>query len=296
MTKRRNAKCRRHQPALRLVPAILAVATLVLVPVTGVASAGVAKPRISTFTASPSAVTTSTGTVVLSGTTANATDCTLSSSLPVGGLPVTTDCTLGSVSQTIVFPINSGAKKLKYKISLTASGPGGSKTKKIALSVAPGAGQTMPTGFTGTYVGSDDSGDDTNGSFTFSGTADPNFGCDQSACAFDWTAVNGGWSWADPNGCTQWTADDNSDIGDSSITGDGIIKSDPTSPTGYSAYFYFGVWSFDCGSPPDSNQFVSHMTGIGEGFSSGDPSFAPGVTQSVWPSLGGGTFTFNWSY
>jgi len=296
MTKRRNAKFSRPQPALRLVPAVLAVAMLVLVPVSGVASAGVAKPKIATFTASPSAVTTSNGTVVLSGTVANATNCTLSSSVPVGGLPVTADCSSGSVTQTVVVLINSGTKKSKYKISLIASGPGGSKTKKISLSVAPGAGQAMPTGFTGTYVGSDDSGDDTNGSFTFSGTADPNFGCDQSACAFDWTAVNGGWSWADPNGCTQWTADDNSGIGDASITGVGIIESDPTSPTGYSAYFYFGVWSFDCGSPPASNQFLSHMTGIGEGFSSGDPSFAPGAAQSVWASLGGGTFTFSWAY
>ncbi len=209
---------------------------------------------------------------------------------------MTADCSSGSVTQTVVVLINSRTKKSKYKISLIASGPGGSKTKKISLSVAPGAGQAMPTGFTGTYVGSDDSGDDTNGSFTFSGTADPNFGCDQSACAFDWTAVNGGWSWADPNGCTQWTADDNSGIGDASITGVGTIESDPTSPTGYSAYFYFGVWSFDCGSPPASNQFLSHMTGIGEGFSSGDPSFAPGAAQSVWASLGGGTFTFSWAY
>ena len=202
---------------------------------------------------------------------------------------MTTSCSSGSVSQTVVVPINSGTKKLTYKLSLTASGPGGTKAKKISLSVAAGAGQPMPTGFTGTYVGSDDSGGDTNGSFTITGTADPHLPCDSDGCTYDWTAVTGGWTTApSPGSCAEWTADDDSGIGDTGIGGGGGIESDPTSPSGYSSYFYFGVWSFPCGSPPVSIEFLSHMTE--------NLPFTPGATQSVWASLGGGTFTFNWSY
>ncbi len=275
-----------------VILAVASVTALVLVPA-GVASARVAKPKITTFTASPKSVTTADGTVVLSGTVVNAASCTLSSSLPLGELPVTTSCSSGSVSYTLGVPINPGKKALKYGLVLTASGPGGSKTKKLTLSVAPGAGQPLPTGFTGIYVGSDDTGEDTGGSFTITGTADPTYGCNQSSCAYDWTAVTGGWSYPDPNGCSQWTADDNSDIGDGGIAGGGLIQSDASSPTGYSAAFSFGVWAFVCGSPPVSNEFVSHVIG---GADSGDPSFTPGATQSVWPSLGGGTFTFTWNY
>ena len=171
--KKSNTVLNGSRLGLRVILVAVVVGAVVLLPTAGSSWEGVAKPKISKFTASPKAVTAADGTVVLTGTVTAATNCTLSSSLPVGGLPVTTSCSSGSVSQTVVVPINSGTKKLTYKLSLTASGPGGTKAKKISLSVAAGAGQPMPTGFTGTYVGSDDSGGDTNGSFTITGTADP---------------------------------------------------------------------------------------------------------------------------
>ncbi len=269
--------------------AALVAVTMTLVPLAGVASATsatAAKPKISKFAASPKTVTTTDGTVVLSSTVANATTCMLSSTLPVGGLPVTTSCSSGSMSQSVVVPMNSGPTTLTYKFTLSASGSGGTKSKKLSLKVARGAGQPLPTGFTGTYVGPDDSGDFTNGNFTISGSVDPDVSCDGSSCSYAWSAVTGTWMSSPTYGCSTWTADDDSPI--QGIGGSGNIQTDPSSSTGYSADFDFSVWAVPCGPESLSVQFVSHM--------SSSLPFTPGATQSVWTSSGGGTFTFDWSY
>lgn len=121
-----------------VVAAAVAVATLTITE--GTAAARVVKPVVTAFSASPSSIATPVGIVTLSGTVANALSCTLSASLPVEGLPVTSNCSSGSVTKMAVVPRNSGKKALKYKVTLTADGTGGRKSKKVKVVVAPGAG------------------------------------------------------------------------------------------------------------------------------------------------------------
>ena len=119
--------------------------------------------------------------------------------------------------------------------------------------MAVGAGQAWPTGFTGTYVGSDDSGDFPNGNFSFSGTIDPDGPCDVSACSYQWTSFNGTWSSTQPP-CSMYTADDTQGIGGSEIT----QLDSSESPEQLVGGVAFSVWSQVCDNL--SANFLSHVT------------------------------------
>jgi len=99
------------------------------------------KPVITGLVASPAIVTTVDGGSVISASVSNATSCSLSATpaLLSGAGGVT--CSDGTVSQLVMFPTNSSQKTAqKFKITLTAMGPGGRKAKKVKVKVQPGAG------------------------------------------------------------------------------------------------------------------------------------------------------------
>ena len=144
-----------------------------LVGYSGTASATVPKPKISKFVASPKSVTTTDGDVTLSATVANATSCTLSSHQLVAGLPITTSCTSGSVSHAVVLALDTGVRADKYKFTLAATGSGGNKSKSVTVSVLPGAGQPFPSGFTATYVGSNDDRSQIDANLSLAGSVGP---------------------------------------------------------------------------------------------------------------------------
>jgi hypothetical protein len=123
------------------------------------ASAKVTKPKITKFASSPKSVTTADGTITLSATIANAESCTLSSTLPVNTLPVSSNgCFGGSLSQTAILPLNGTKKAEKYKFTLTAIGSV-TKSKKLTVTVAAGAGRPPLSGVK-SVVGSGSAADD----------------------------------------------------------------------------------------------------------------------------------------
>jgi hypothetical protein len=277
----RSACGRQRIPAI--LSALLGVAILT-VPLAGSAAASHPKPSITSFIASPKTLKASSGAVTVSASVARATSCTLSSTSDVAGLPLTTPCgSHGSKAfdQDIVLQQNTGTSPLKYAFVLKASGPGGTTVDTLEVKVADGAGQAWPTGFTGTYVGSDDGGDFPNGNFSFSGTIDQDDACDPFVCSYQWTSLTGTWS-ASPPLCSSFTADDSQGIG-----GSGNLQLDSSeSPEQLVGGFDFSVWSQPCDNL--GTNFLEHV--------SGDPTFTAGTAESVWPSDGGGTFTFDWVY
>ncbi len=136
-----------------------------LVTTPGIASARVIKPTITHFTASPSKVTDSDGTVTVSATVTNVNDnsdgCTLSSTPSLSNLPVSSNCYSGSFSQTVVVPLNSGKKTLKYKFTLTAVGQA-SKSEKKTVTVAKGDGRPPLSGVESVYGAATNSTDSPN--------------------------------------------------------------------------------------------------------------------------------------
>jgi hypothetical protein len=135
--------------------------------------------------------------------------------------------------------------------------------------------------FTATYTGPDDGLDQVDANLTLAGTVD---GISASS-----TTVDGTWTVLPSGECPAASAV--ADPADGGIGGGGVFQTSPDSPTGYLAYFDFGVWSDALSAPPCSGYqeyFVAHLSGY--------LPFVPGSAQSTWPSVGGGTFTFDWTY
>ena len=95
------------------------------------------KPKISQFKAAPASVA-SGGSAVLTATVSNATECTLSSSEAVAGLPVSFPCESGMVEREQTVPGDTGKTDVPFKLLLTASGAGGKAVAKTTVSVTPG--------------------------------------------------------------------------------------------------------------------------------------------------------------
>ncbi len=277
---RRRSGAWRRVRALGAVSGVACLAIMAL-PSTGSAGAAGAKPTIADFVTSPKSLKTSSGAVSFSATLAHAKSCVLSATSTVPGLPLTSPCASKSFHEAIVLEENTGTVPLKITFTLRATGPGGNAVETTTVKIVPGAGQAWPTGFTGTYVGSDDTGDYPGGNLAFSGTINPDATCDPSVCTYEWTSMTGTWSAVQPP-CSSFTADDSQGIG-----GSGNIEFDQSeSPVELAGGFDFGVGSQPCGNV--GSDFVSHVSGA--------PTFIPGTLQSVWPSDGGGTYTFNWIY
>ena len=118
-----------------------------LVAQSGSASAMSPKPKISKFKASTKTIKTDNGTLTLSGKASNAETCTLSSSIPLAGLPTTVSCS--SFDQVVELPyyLNSG---VTYKFTLTAQGSSSAATKSVKVKVLSGEGGfVFPSKITG---------------------------------------------------------------------------------------------------------------------------------------------------
>lgn len=116
------------------------------------------KPRVSSFTATPSNVGVYGGTERLSASVENANTCEISANVPVAELPQTVPCTEGSVSQSVTLPANTGKKKLKYKLTLVAKANGersGKAKVNTAVAVSPKNVNCFATGKFAYLVGCD---------------------------------------------------------------------------------------------------------------------------------------------
>lgn len=107
--------------------------TLVFLAVSvSVAVAG--KPVITGLAAGPNPVA-SGGTVTVSASVSEATECAISANKAVVGLPVSFSCESGSVSRELTMPANGGEKAVKYALKLTAKGAGGVAKQSVSVSV-----------------------------------------------------------------------------------------------------------------------------------------------------------------
>ncbi len=98
------------------------------------------RPRITGITRTPSTITAAGGSSTISATFVNTESCTISSKPTFPGLPVTTYCVGGSISQTVYPPLNALKRTVRYRITLSISGDGGTTHGARTLKVKPGAG------------------------------------------------------------------------------------------------------------------------------------------------------------
>ncbi len=94
------------------------------------------KTAIGSFGATPLTVA-SGGTVTLTASVSEATECSLSANQPVSGLPVSFACGTEKFAREVVMPQNMGSKAAKYKLTLAATGPGGVAKAKASVAVSP---------------------------------------------------------------------------------------------------------------------------------------------------------------
>lgn len=121
-----------------------------------VATAGVSaassKPTIAGLQASPAAVEGGQPTTI-EASVSGATTCTLSSAKPIGGLPATFPCegAPAQVERSVTPAGPAKEKSLSYKLTLAASGPGGTSRAKLALPVSPAALHAVAVSASGAF-------------------------------------------------------------------------------------------------------------------------------------------------
>ena len=76
----------------------------------------------SSFTASPTTLTSSGGSVNLSADVTNANTCTFSSTPAITGLPATVGCSNGTANETLTIPTDTTASAVTYTFELSATG------------------------------------------------------------------------------------------------------------------------------------------------------------------------------
>jgi alpha-tubulin suppressor-like RCC1 family protein len=115
---------------------------------TALAAAPRSAPTITGLAATPASVTTLNGGSTISASVTHASSCTLSAKPAVVSGSGTFTCSKTTpVSQTLKFPENTSSTLVFYKITLKASGAGGTTNEAkqtIKVSVAPGAGELSP--------------------------------------------------------------------------------------------------------------------------------------------------------
>ncbi len=121
-----------------------------------VATAGVSaassKPTIAGLQASPAAVEGGQPTTI-EASVSGATTCTLSSAKPIGGLPATfpSEGAPAQVERSVTPAGPAKEKSLSYKLTLAASGPGGTSRAKLALPVSPAALHAVAVSASGAF-------------------------------------------------------------------------------------------------------------------------------------------------
>jgi hypothetical protein len=96
----------------------------------GAASVTSSPPAVTHFSASVTSLPASGGSVRLSATVKQGSECVFTSSPRLPGLPATVSCASGSASRTVRLPANAAAGKKTYKFGLTVSGHGGKAAAK----------------------------------------------------------------------------------------------------------------------------------------------------------------------
>lgn len=94
------------------------------------------KPSVMGLTAAPNPAP-SGAKVTFMASVSEATECTLSVTPAVSGLPVSFNCEAVKVGAEVVMPQNAGTKAAKYKFTLVATGPGGTGTAHVTVKVNP---------------------------------------------------------------------------------------------------------------------------------------------------------------
>ena len=95
------------------------------------------KPVISSLIAEPTSVPPY-GTATVTASVSGADTCTLSASRATAGLPATFPCEAGSVELTGTMPSGEGHRPITYKLTLAASGAGGTVKAMVKVKVTPG--------------------------------------------------------------------------------------------------------------------------------------------------------------
>jgi hypothetical protein len=148
----------------------------------------------------------------------------------------------------------------------------------------------LPSSFAATYTGpTDDGGYGTNGDFTIADAMDPVNGCSVSnGCFFDVTVVAGTWHSADI--CGEGMGGDLTGH-PANAGGSATIETSSTSSTGFDGVLGFTDWAkpYACAGSPSQQFFAS---------TPGPPylPWQPGATHTDRSSIGGGTFSLDWSY
>jgi alpha-tubulin suppressor-like RCC1 family protein len=94
-------------------------------------------PTVASFVDTPSDLSSSGGSVVLSASVTNAVNCVFSSKPAIAGLPATIPCSNGSVTEDVTIPANNGTKATRYVFRLSVQGTVKvKKAKAVRLTVA----------------------------------------------------------------------------------------------------------------------------------------------------------------
>jgi hypothetical protein len=139
----------RHRPksamwiAALLAGAVLTLSTTAVPPEASAEPAPAprstpAPPTASSFTTTPSKLTSAGGSVILSASVTSAISCTFSSNKTVKGLPATVACSDGTADEDVTVPANTHKKTATYTFALSVSGSTKTvKARGIKLSVGP---------------------------------------------------------------------------------------------------------------------------------------------------------------
>jgi alpha-tubulin suppressor-like RCC1 family protein len=149
VTPARQGKGKVHK-LLRLVSVgVVLTLTLTGLAVLGSTSASQASvrpvnPTVSSFTVTPSSLNAPGGPITLSAQVANATSCVFSSNRVVPGLPATSPCSNGTVTDEVIVPANLRKRADRYSFHLSVTGAKTVKARPIELTVAAVGGAPTP--------------------------------------------------------------------------------------------------------------------------------------------------------
>jgi alpha-tubulin suppressor-like RCC1 family protein len=129
------------------IVALLTVLSVVMAASTTAEAKSAPKPKLQHVVATPSTITKRAGTTTITATLTGATSCSITSIPAALSGTGSVACAAGSVSRVLAFPLNTATKKIvKYKVTLTATGAGGTKAKKAVVRVGPSAGGSLGGG------------------------------------------------------------------------------------------------------------------------------------------------------
>lgn len=127
----RQAGCFRRAATATAVVVTTALALLSASPAVSAAPAAPA-PSVIAVHVSAATVSHGGGKVTVTASVRHATSCRFSSRPGVRGLPARVTCAAGQARTTVRLPANAGDEPVSYKLTVTATGPGGTSAPKSA--------------------------------------------------------------------------------------------------------------------------------------------------------------------